>query len=147
MLSALTIKPPKEIWIVAIVALVFGALTVKAGGLVLFSEGEFHQLQGSFVPFVVWFNFIAGFAYIIAAIGIFCMCAWSIQLSYAIAIASASFFILFGMHVIGGGSYELHTVVVMTIRTLLWIAISFVVHSKIIPASDNSATIANGQYH
>lgn len=75
MLSALTIKPPKEIWIVAIIALVFGALTVKAGGLVLFSEGEFHQLQGSFVPFVVWFNFIAGFAYIIAAIGIFCMCA------------------------------------------------------------------------
>ena len=67
MSSTSTIKRPKEIWIVAIVALVFGALSVKAGGLVLFYEGEFHQLQGSFVPFVVWFNFIAGFAYIVAA--------------------------------------------------------------------------------
>lgn len=135
------------IWIVSIIALVFGALTIKAGGLILFSEGAFHQQQGNFVPFVVWFNFIAGFAYIIAAIGIFCMCAWSIQLSYAIATATASFFFLFGLHVIGGGPYELQTVVVMTVRTLLWIAISFVVYYKIAPDADDSAIVANGQYH
>lgn len=147
MSSILSAKRPKEIWIVTIIALVFGALTIKAGGLVLFTEGEFHQRQGDFVPFVVWFNFIAGFAYITAAVGIFCMCAWSIQLSYAIATATAAFFILFGMHVIADGAYELQTVVVMTFRTLLWIVISFVVHSKITSESDSSGAIADGQYH
>jgi len=114
----------------------------------------FYLLKGRFIsgreilsPLVVWFNFIAGFAYITAAVGIFGMCAWSIPLSYAIATATAAFFILFGMHVIADGSYELQTVVVMTIRTLLWIAISFVVHAKIISESEHSAAIADGQYH
>lgn len=58
------------IWLFSILALVFGLVTLKSGGSVLFIEGETRQAAGHYVPFVLWFNFIAGFAYVAAAIKI-----------------------------------------------------------------------------
>jgi len=51
-------------------AVVFGFLTIKSGGAVLFVDGSSRQAAGNFVPFVVWFNFVAGFVYLIAGGGI-----------------------------------------------------------------------------
>ena len=42
---------------------------------------------GNIVPFVLWFNFIAGFAYVIAGCGLFLWKHWAAVLSAAIAIA------------------------------------------------------------
>ena len=47
----------------AIVAVVFGLLTMKSGGSVLFIDGEARRAAGHYVDFVVWFNFVAGFLY------------------------------------------------------------------------------------
>jgi hypothetical protein len=44
----------------AVVAVLFGAATVTSGGNVLFGSGA--AAAGSYVPFVVGFNFLAGFA-------------------------------------------------------------------------------------
>ncbi|NOR51332.1 MAG: hypothetical protein GQ470_01815, partial [Gammaproteobacteria bacterium] len=55
---------PIVLWGLALVAMVFGALTLKSAFLVLFTTGTFHQEAGNFVPFVVTFNGIAGFFYI-----------------------------------------------------------------------------------
>ena len=51
-------------WVIAAVAVVFGLLTIKTGGAVLFIGGEFRQQAGNYVPFVLWFNFLAGFVYL-----------------------------------------------------------------------------------
>ncbi|MDH3354123.1 MAG: hypothetical protein OEL79_02775 [Chromatiales bacterium] len=125
-----TIKRSIGIWVVSIIAVIFGGLTLKSGGLVLFTDGEFHQQQGNYVPFVVWFNFLAGFAYIIAAIGLFKMSRWSGYLAYFIAASTAIVFALFGLHVMNGGVYEMQTVAAMTIRTAVWVVISWVAYVK-----------------
>ena len=51
------------IWLISAVAVVFGLLTIKSGGSVLFIDGVDRQAAGNYVPFVLWFNFIAGFFY------------------------------------------------------------------------------------
>ena len=53
------IKPARSIgiWMAAVVALVFGMLTIKSGGSVLFIDGIAREDAGNYVPFVLWFNF------------------------------------------------------------------------------------------
>lgn len=79
---------------------------------------------GNIVPFVLWFNFIAGFAYVIAGYGIFLWKRWAAQLSMAIAIATIAAFIAFGIHILLGGAFEIRTVGAMTVRSFVWIAIA-----------------------
>ncbi|MCW8887878.1 MAG: hypothetical protein OQK25_02320 [Gammaproteobacteria bacterium] len=133
-----TTKRPIAIWLISIIAIIFGGMTIKSGGLVLFTDGEFHQQQGNYVPFVVWFNFSAGFAYITAGIGLLLMKRWATYLAYLIAASTAVVFVLFGLHVMNGGLYEMQTVAAMTIRTTLWAIISLVAYFKIIRISSDS---------
>ncbi len=121
-------KRPASIWMFSIIALIFGGLTIRSSGLVLFTTGEFHQQQGNFVPFVVWTNFICGFAYVTAATGLFLMKRWATYLAYFITLVTATAYIFFGMHVMNGGLYEMQTVVAMAIRTLFWTVISWLAY-------------------
>lgn len=107
---------------VALIAVLFGALTVWSGGNVLFGNGA--EAAGNYVPWVVWFNFLAGFAYIAAGIGIWRRRPWAPALAAALAVLTALVFVAFGSWVATGGAYEMRTVVAMTIRTLLWTAIA-----------------------
>ncbi|MDP6882721.1 MAG: hypothetical protein QF830_01170 [Rhodospirillales bacterium] len=68
----MTNKAKRPRWAVALafVAAAFGLVTLKSGGEVLFFEGAGRQAAGDYVSFVVWFNFLAGFAYIVAAAGL-----------------------------------------------------------------------------
>ena len=79
---------------------------------------------GKIVPFVLWFNFIAGFAYIIAGYGLFLWKRWAAQLAVAIALATVAAFIAFGIYIFLGGEFEIRTVGAMTIRSLVWIVIA-----------------------
>jgi peptidoglycan/LPS O-acetylase OafA/YrhL len=115
---------PATLWVVCAVALVFGLLTLKSGGLVLFTEGEFHQQAGSYVPFVVWFNFIAGFAYLVAGAGLWQRRRWGGWTAIGIAAATLLVFALLGLHIAEGGSYENRTLAAMTLRSAVWIIIS-----------------------
>ncbi|MDN5787647.1 hypothetical protein [Pseudorhodobacter sp.] len=64
----------------AIVAVLFGLLTIGAGGKALFGNVPVENA----VPFVLWFNFIAGFAYVAAGFGLFWRQSWAVRLSIAI---------------------------------------------------------------
>lgn len=111
--------------ILAIVAIAFGLLTIKSGGAVLFFDGEARAAAGNYVGFVLWFNFLAGFAYVIAGIGLwlrFLPCAP--RLSALIAVATLLVFAAFGMHVLNGGAYEMRTVVAMSLRSIVWVTIA-----------------------
>ncbi|MCP4488938.1 MAG: hypothetical protein GY820_16750 [Gammaproteobacteria bacterium] len=126
-------KPSRSIsiWVFSITALIFGGLSIKSGGLVLFTTGEFHQQQGNYVPFVVWANFLGGFFYIIAAIGLFRLERWAGYIAYLIAIMTVIVYAWFAVHVMNGGLYEMQTVIAMAIRAALWVAISVLAYYKI----------------
>jgi hypothetical protein len=102
----------------------FGALTVFSGGRALFGGPEARIAVGNAVPFVLWFNFLAGFAYIAAGIGLWLHRPWAARLALLIALATLVVFAAFGIHVAQGGAYETRTVAAMTLRSLVWIAIA-----------------------
>jgi multisubunit Na+/H+ antiporter MnhG subunit len=106
----------------ALVAAAFGIVTIHAGGSVLFGDGA--AAAGNYVPYVLWFNFIAGFAYVAAAIGLWRARRWGAWTAIAIAGATALVFAVFGIHVASGGAFETRTVWAMTLRTVLWTAIA-----------------------
>lgn len=127
-------KPKRPLWIIvfSVVAILFGVATIKSGGTVLFTEAG-KTSAGKYVPFVLWFNFIAGFAYVLAGIALFRLKTCSRRLVLALAITTSIVFILFGLHIFNGGAYENRTVAAMTIRSLLWIVIATtVLRSKIL---------------
>lgn len=106
----------------AVVAVVFGVATIRAGGSVLFGSGA--QTAGNVVGFVLWFNFLAGFAYVAAGVGLWLRRRWSAQLALAIAAATVLVFAAFGIHVADGGAFEVRTVWAMTLRSVVWISIA-----------------------
>lgn len=108
----------------SVAAIVFGLLTLKEGGEVLFGDGSARTAAGNYVPFVLWFNFLAGFAYVIAGLGLWMRKRWAMKLAMAIAGATALMFAAFGAHIVLGGAFESRTVDAMSLRTLVWIAIA-----------------------
>lgn len=123
---------PIGIWIIAVIAIVFGLLTVKSGGSVLFVDGISREEAGNYVPFVVWFNFLAGFVYLIAGGGIWMQKRWAVWTSIAIVVATLTVFTIFGMHIVRGGMYEVRTIAAMSLRTVVWALIAMFSYRKII---------------
>lgn len=117
-------KKPVYLWIMAIVAIAFGALTLKSGSEVLFFDDAARTAAGNFVPFVLWFNFIAGFAYILAGVGLLRRKTCAAKLAIAIAAATLAVFAAFGLHILNGGAFEVRTIIAMSIRSLVWLTIA-----------------------
>ncbi|WP_425063458.1 hypothetical protein [Pyruvatibacter mobilis] len=109
-----------DILIAAVVVSLFGVLTVLSGGRALFGGSEARAAVGDAVPFVLWFNFLAGFAYVTAGIGLMLRTNWAAKLSIAILVATVLVMIAFGVHVLLGGAYEMRTVWAMSLRTVVW---------------------------
>jgi hypothetical protein len=115
---------PRRATILALVASIFGIVTIIVGGKTLFGGAEERAAAGNIVPFVLWFNFVAGFAYVIAGFGLFLWKRWAAQLSAAIAVATMVVFIAFGVHIFFGGAFEARTVGAMIIRSAVWVVIA-----------------------
>jgi len=110
---------------VAIVAVSFGLLTIYSGGAVLYVDGPARVAAGNYAPFVVWFNFLAGFAYITAGTGLFLWRRWAVNLSLLIALATLLVFAAFGINILFDGDYEPRTVGAMVLRSVVWLYISW----------------------
>ena len=117
--------------IVASIAIIFGLLTIKSGGEVLFLDGTARKQAGNYVNFVVWFNFLAGFFYIIAGLGILLRKFWAIWLSSTIVALTIAVFLFFGLHIINSGLYETRTLIAMSLRTSVWLIITYFSYKKI----------------
>jgi hypothetical protein len=117
-------RRPRWAAILALVAIIFGIVTIIVGGKTLHGGAEGRTAAGNIVPFVLWFNFSAGFAYVMAGVGLFLWRRWAAQLSAAIAAATIAVFIAFGIHICFGGAFESRTVGAMIIRSAIWIAIA-----------------------
>lgn len=115
----------------AVVAVLFGVLTIVSGGRTLFGGEATRQAAGAIVPFVLRFNFAAGFAYVVAGAGLWSRRRWSVSLAASIALATALVFAAFGVHVSTGGAYEARTVGAMALRTLAWAGIAWIGYRRI----------------
>jgi hypothetical protein len=110
--------------VAAAVAVAFGLLTLISGGSALFGGAAARAAVGDAVPFVLWFNFLSGFFYVLAGVGLFLWKRWAAQLSALLAIAIVIVFAAFGWHVAAGGAFEMRTVAAMILRSTVWIAIA-----------------------
>ncbi len=104
------------------VAIAFGLLTFVSGGTTLLGALE----MGAVVLFVLWFNTLAGLAYVVAGLGLWQGRRWAYPLSLAIFAATLLVLVAFGLHVAQGGAFEMRTVYAMTLRSAVWGAIALV---------------------
>lgn len=113
-------------WIkpVALVAAAFGLLTLISGGKALFGGMEARAAVGNAVPFVLWFNFLAGFAYLLVAAGLYGWRSWAIPAAWALGGLTLLVFAAFGVAVAMGTPFEPRTIGAMTLRTGFWLAIA-----------------------
>lgn len=101
----------------------FGLMTIISGGKALFTEVG-HETRGNIVPLVLWFNFIAGFFYILAGVATYNLRGCVKKLSVLLAFTNVAVFIYLLNHIFQGELYETRTLVAMSIRTSLWVFIS-----------------------
>jgi uncharacterized membrane protein (DUF2068 family) len=105
-------------------------LTINKGASVLFGGEAARVAAGAYVPFVLWFNFAAGFAYVLAGVGLWLQRRWALWLAIVIALATGIVFAAFGAHVYSGGAYKQVTVYAMTLRTVVWLGIALIVSRR-----------------
>lgn len=116
--------PPPALRVAAALAVPFGLVTVVVGGRTLLGAGTARADAGAYVPFVLWFNSVAGLAYVAAGAGLWRGRRWAARLSAALAALSAVVYVAFGVHVAHGGAFERRTAVAMAVRTAFWIAVA-----------------------
>lgn len=136
-MKSFELKRSRWVGAAALFAILFGTLTIISGGSTLFNA-EAQQLAGNYVGFVLWFNFLAGFAYVIAGVGLWTLQRWSMWLSFSIAAATLIVFAAFGLHILSGGSYEMRTVAALSLRTIVWLTISAVAYKNQNPTVQQS---------
>lgn len=119
-----TAKRPVSISIAALVAATFGLLSIISAGMVLFGPEAARASAGAYAGFVVWFNFLSGFVYVLAGLALWSMRrhgAWiALGLAAAIALVSAGF----GWHVASGAAYEMRTAAALAFRFAVWLVIA-----------------------
>jgi hypothetical protein len=118
-------KNPVWVSVVAVLAALFGLATVYSGGRALFGGEQAAAAVGNAVPLVLWFNFCAGFVYILAAVGVFLRQPWAVPLAWVIGIATLIVFAVFAALVLFGTAFEWRTVGAMALRSGFWLGIAF----------------------
>lgn len=111
---------PRSLTIAAIIAIGFGLLTIASGTQALMAMPE------GVVPFVLQFNFAAGFAYVAAGIGLWRQAGWAAWFALLITLATAAVFAAFLWHVGQGGAWMDRTMGAMLLRMMVWAGITFV---------------------
>lgn len=103
-------------------AVAFGALTLLSGGRALFGAVD----MGAVVPFVLWFNFLAGFGYVAGGALIWRGHPWGFGVALTLTLATAAVFAMFAAKVFAGAAFEARTVGAMTLRTGFWAIMTLV---------------------
>jgi hypothetical protein len=109
----------------ALLAVAFGLLTIKEGGSVLLGDAQARAAAGAYVPFVLWFNFLAGFAYVLAGVGFWAQRRWAALLAMGIAGGTVLTFAALGLHIVLGGAFEMRTVAAMALRSAVWLLLAW----------------------
>lgn len=128
---------------IAAFLILFGLLTVFMGGSVIFDLFGIRAIEGNYVLFVVWANWICGFLYLFAAYGLLKQKRWTSKLLFAAFLLLAITFAAFIMHIQSGGIYERKTIFAMTFRTMITLAIAIAAYFIISKNKDSNTAIAD----
>jgi len=110
-----------------IAAILFGALTVFSGGRALWGSAEVQAAMGQVVHWVLWFNFCAGFLYMLTGWGLWhTQGTWAIWCSVALAALTTFFALALVWHVVQGRGYEVRTAAAMAFRLGFWVWVAFI---------------------
>jgi len=116
----------------SIIVTVFGIMTVISGSVVLFPNDIIQKLAGNYVEFVVWFNLLSGFVYILTGFGLWKGKKWAVSVSVLLTISIAIILIIFSFHVVQDGAFEVRTFYALTFRMVLWLAVSIISYKAVI---------------
>ena len=108
----------------SVVAIAFGLLTIFSGGRALFGDAEARAAVGNAVGFVLWFNFLAGFVYVLVGMAMWRGLRWVAWAASLLALTTALVAGVFGFHIWTGGAYEMRTVGALAIRFAFWTALA-----------------------
>jgi hypothetical protein len=103
-------------------AVAFGLATLVEGGQVLFGGPEARAAAGNVVPFVLSFNFAAGFFYLAAGALTLAGRSLARHLATGLAVGTAVILALFLAHAAQGGAFEPRTMVALPVRLAFWVA-------------------------
>ncbi|WP_281857815.1 hypothetical protein [Litoreibacter halocynthiae] len=117
-------RSPRWVRPVAVVAAVFGLLTIYSGGTALFGSAASKAAVGDAVPLVLWFNFLAGFAYVVGAVALFQFAPAAQRIAWLIGLSTLLVFAIFIVLAITGTPFEWRTVGAMVLRSGFWLAIA-----------------------
>ena len=106
-------------YILVAVLAAFGLLTFFLSTSVIFDLFGIRAKEGDYVLVVVWANFLASIAYLIAAVGIIRSQKWATTLLAVATIILLAAFVALMYHVNAGGLYETKTIGAMIFRTSL----------------------------
>ena len=109
----------KIIKLMSYFAMFFGIVTIFSGWQNLFNEDVIKH-QGKIIPLVLWYNFIAGIFYIIAAFGVIKQKRMALRLTSFISSLNLVVFLYLIVHISNNGSFETKTLVAMSFRTTFW---------------------------
>ena len=101
----------------------FGAVSIFMTLSIVFDWFGIREMEGNYVPFIVYANMICGFIYLYSAYAIWNdkkAAIWALGLAVLVLILTS---ICFGLFIREGGVYELKTVKAMGFRTLSTLAI------------------------
>jgi len=114
----------------AVFAFLFGIVTLYKSGNVLFGPQSARDAVGNFVPFVVWFNFFAGFLYVAVAVHIWLGRSCALRGALVIAATTSLVAGFFAWHVMSGGLFEMQTVGALAIRTGFWSVVAVLLYRR-----------------
>ena len=106
-------------YILVAVLAAFGLLTLFLSTSVIFDLFGIRATEGDYVLVVVWGNFLASIAYLIAAVGTIRSQKWATTLLAVATIILLAAFVALMYHVNAGGLYETKTIGAMIFRTSL----------------------------
>ncbi|PRX43821.1 hypothetical protein [Salegentibacter salegens] len=119
-------------YVIAILILAFALVTLFMSSSVLFNWFGIRAKQGDFVPFIVWTNFVAGFIYLIAALGFLQSKKWTLWILTTVALLLFIALMILLLHIDRGGSFEFETIRAMVFRIVLTITFSLLAYYQLI---------------
>ena len=109
----------------AIIAALFGALTIFSGSMVLFGPEAAGRAAGDIVPFVVIFNTAAGIVYLAGAFALWRGHPAARPIALAIGVVTLIVLACFGVTALTGAPVEMRTALALPFRAAFWLVIAW----------------------
>lgn len=110
--------------ILGLAALVFGAATLVSGGKMVFGSPEVWASAGVVITWILYFNFAAGFIYILTGLFALLGRAETKMMAAGLAVANTVMLLLLLGFIATGGAFETRTLAAMILRSGFWVGLA-----------------------